>query len=177
MSWLELEAPAASEHDPYYSRYIERVEGNQVSLILRQQRAEILEILNGLSEEQAGFRYAPEKWSIKEVIGHLIDTERVFVYRALCCARGEKQPQPGFEQDDYVAEGRFDQRSVASLVAEYESVRGATLAFFEGLDPADFECTGVANDATISVRALVFILAGHESHHLSILRERYLDEL
>ena len=175
MSWLELEAPSASVHDPDYSRYIDRVEGNQVSLLLRQQRAEVLEILNGLSEEQAGFRYAPEKWSVKEVIGHLMDTERVFVYRALCCARGEKQPQPGFEQDDYVAEGRFDQRSVASLVAEYEAVRGASLALFEGLGPADFGRTGIANDATISVRALVFILAGHESHHLAILRERYLE--
>ena len=175
MSWLELEPPTASEHDPYYSRYIDRVDSNQISLTLRQQRAEVLEILNGLSDEQAGFRYAPEKWSIKEVIGHLIDTERVFVYRALCCARGEKQPQPGFEQDDYVTEGRFDQRSVASLVAEYEAVRGATLAFFEGLAADDFQRTGVANDAAISVRALVFILAGHESHHLSILRERYLE--
>lgn len=175
MSWMELEPPEASEHDPYYSRYLERVQGNQVSLILRQQRGEILEMLADLSEERAGFRYAPGKWSLKEVIGHLIDTERVFVYRALCFARGEAQPQPGFEQDEYVAAGRFDQRSVASLAAEYESVRGATLAFFESLDPADLGRTGVANDATISVRALLFILVGHESHHLSVLRERYLE--
>lgn len=174
MSWLELEPPEASEHDPYYSRYIERVRGNRVSLILRQQRAEILEMLADLSEDQAGFRYAPEKWSLKEVIGHLIDTERVFVYRALCFARGEAQSQPGFEQDDYVVAGRFDRRSVESLAAEYQAVRAASLALFEGLDPADFERFGVANDATISVRALLFIVAGHESHHLSILRERYL---
>lgn len=174
MTWLEIEAPAAHEYDPYYSSYIDRVEGRQLSLILRQLRARTLEMLAGLTDEQAGYRYAPEKWSIKQVLGHLIDTERVFVYRAMSIARGESQSLPGFDQDEYVVTGGFDQRSLESLVAEYETVRNASIAFFESLDEASWLMMGTANDVAVSVRAIGYIVPGHEIHHLSVLEERYL---
>lgn len=177
MTWLEIEPPAADEYDPYYAGYIDRVEGKQLSLVLRQQRAKVTELLAGLSDEQALFRYAPEKWSIKEVIGHLIDTERVFVYRAMSFARDEKQSLPGFDQDEYIVTGGFDSRSVESLTGEYEAVRNASLAFFESLDEAGWLKSGIANDVTVSVRAIGYIVPGHEAHHLAILEERYLRRL
>jgi uncharacterized damage-inducible protein DinB len=174
MTWLEIEPPTSDEYDPYYRGYIEQVEGKQLSLILRQQRSKMLELLDGLTEDQADYRYASDKWSIKEMLGHLIDTERVFVYRAMSIARDEKQSLPGFDQDDYVKTGNFDQRSVESLRTEYEAVRNASIAFFESLDEASWLKAGMANDVTVSVRAIGYIVPGHEAHHLTILRERYL---
>lgn len=177
MTWLQIEPPEADEFDPYYASYIDRVEGQQLSLILRQQRARVLGLLAGLSEEEAGFRYALDKWSIKEVMGHLIDTERVFVYRAMSIARDEKQSLPGFDQDEYVVTGGFDARPVESLMGEYEAVRNASVAFFESLDEASWLKTGMANEVTVSVRAIGYIVPGHEAHHLAILQERYLSRL
>lgn len=177
MTWLEIEPPAADEYDPYYASYIDRVEGKQLSLILRQQRAKVIELLSGLTDEQAAYRYAPGKWSIKEVIGHLIDTERVFVYRAMSIARDEKQSLPGFDQDEYVVTGGFDSRSLESLKDEYEAVRNASVAFFESLDEASWLKTGMANDVSVSVRAIGYIVPGHEAHHLAILQERYLGQM
>ena len=174
MTWLEIEPPTADEYDAYYQGYIEQVDGKQLSLILRQQRAKMLELLDGLTEEQADYRYGPDKWCVKEVLGHLIDTERVFVYRAMSIARGERQSLPGFDQDEYVKRGSFDQRSIESLRAEYEAVRNASIAFFESLDEVSWLKTGMANDVTVSVRAIGYIVPGHEAHHLAILSERYL---
>jgi hypothetical protein len=136
----------------------------------------VLDLLDGLTEEQAEYRYVPEKWSIKEMLGHLIDCERVFVYRAMSIARGEKQSLPGFDQDDYVKTGNFDQRSIESLRGEYETVRNASIAFFESLEPALWLETGLANEVNVSVRAIGYIVPGHEAHHLTVLRERYLTE-
>lgn len=174
MTWLEIEPPAGDEFGSYYQGYIDLVKNKQLSLILRQQRAQMLELLDGLTEEQADYRYAPEKWSIKEMLGHLIDTERVFVYRAMSIARGEKQSLPGFDQDDYVKTGKFDQRSLESLRKEYETVRNASIAFFESLDPKSWLEIGMANDVDVSVRAIGYIVPGHEAHHLTVLREKYL---
>lgn len=174
MTWLEIEPPAGDEFDSYYQGYIDLVKNKQLSLILRQQRAQMLELLDGLSEEQAEYRYAPEKWSIKEMLGHLIDTERVFVFRAMSIARGEKQSLPGFDQDEYVKTGNFDQRSLESLRREYETVRNASIAFFESLAPALWLETGMANEVNVSVRAIGYIVPGHEAHHLRVLEERYL---
>lgn len=174
MSWVEIDPPAPDEFDPYYAGYIDSVEGKQLSLILRQQRAKVLELLSGLSEEQAGYRYAADKWSLKEVIGHLIDCERVFIYRAMSIARGEDQSLPGFDQDAYVVTGAFDDRSVADLAREYETVRNASLSFFESLRPESWLARGKANDVTVSVRAIGYIVPGHEAHHLAVLEERYL---
>jgi hypothetical protein len=177
MSWIEIDPPEPKEFDPYYAGYIDRVGGKQLSRILRQQRARVLELLSSLSEEQAGYRYAPDKWSIKEVLGHLIDCERVFVYRAMSIARGEEQSLPGFDQDAYVVTGGFDDRSVADLAREYETVRNASLSFFESLRPETWLATGRANDVTVSVRAIGYIVPGHEAHHLAVLEERYLGDI
>ena len=177
MTSIEIERPAAHEYDPYYSGYIDRVEGKNLLEILSNQLGDVRELLAGLSEDQASYRYAEGKWSIKEVIGHLMDTERVFVYRALSIARGEEQSLPGFEQDEYVVTGGFDSRSVDSLRSEYESIRAATLSFFQSLDEAAWLKSGIANDAGVSVRALGYIITGHEAHHLAVLRERYLGAL
>lgn len=177
MTRLEIERPAAHEYDPYYAGYIDRVEGKQLLEVMRRQQSRVLDLLTGLSEEQASHRYAPDKWSIKQVIGHLMDTERVFVYRALSIARGEKQSLPGFEQDEYVASGGFDVRTVESLRDEYQAVRSATIAFFASLDDASWLDTGTANEVNVSVRAIGYIIPGHEAHHLSIIEKRYLSGL
>jgi len=175
MQTIEIDRPAAHEYDPYYSVYIEKVEGTRLADIMRRQAEEVSHLLTGMAEERARYRYAEGKWSIKEVIGHLIDSERIFTCRAMSIARGEQQSLPGFEQDTYVALGGFDNRSLDSLLAEYRAVREATLALFESFDAAAWLRSGVANDSNISVRALAYITAGHEAHHLAVLRERYLD--
>ena len=174
MQSLEIDRPAAHEYDPYYSVYIERVEGRHLTDILHRQSEEISRLLTGMSDERARYRYAAGKWSIKEVVGHLIDCERVFAFRALSIARGEQQRLPGFEQDAYVTVAGFDDRALDDLLAEYRTVRRATLALFDSFDPAAWMRSGIANDGSISVRALAYIVAGHEAHHLAVLRERYL---
>jgi hypothetical protein len=175
MSWIEIDPPKSDEFDPYYAGYIERVHDRRLSLVLRQQRAAVLELLAGLTDEQAGYRYAPDKWSIKEVIGHLVDCERVFVYRAMSIARGERQSLPGFDQDAYVVSGGFDARQVSDLAREYETVRNASLSFFDSLAAESWLARGRANEVEVSVRAIGYIVPGHEAHHLAVIEERYLD--
>jgi len=165
--------PAKSEYDPYYHRYISLVLDEDVLVALDQQLSETLILLRSLSEQHGTFRYEPGKWSVKEVLGHLIDTERIMSYRALCIARNDRTPLPGFEQDDYVKTGGFDQRSVNNLGREFEQVRRATISLFRNLEPEAWERTGVANNVEVSVRALAYIIAGHELHHKTILKDRY----
>ena len=119
------------------------------------------------------FRYQPGKWSVKEVLGHITDGERVFSYRALRFARADQTPIPGFDETKWVPAGHFDRRSLQDLVAEYEAVRAATLALFASFDDEALLRRGKANDAEVSVRALAHIIAGHELHHVGLLRERY----
>jgi uncharacterized damage-inducible protein DinB len=175
MSTHPIGPPDSDEYDPYFAPYIQRARSRSLPVTLAAQHDEVVSLLSGLSDEAAAFRYAPEKWSIKQVIGHLLDTERIFAYRALSFARGEQQPLPGFDQDAYVEAGEFDSRSLESLVKEYRAVRAATLALIEGFDAAAWSRTGVANRVEFSVRALAFIVAGHEAHHLSVLEGRYLN--
>ena len=165
--------PAKSEYDPYYHRYISLVPDDDVLVALDQQLSETLILLRSLSEQHGTFRYEPGKWSVKEVLGHLIDTERIMAYRALCIARQDRTPLPGFEQDDYVKNGSFDQRSVGNLGREFEQVRRATISLFRNLEPGAWERTGIANNVEVSVRALAYIIAGHELHHKAILKDRY----
>ncbi len=170
---IEFSRPQADEYDPYYSDYIDRVEEADVIEVLRRQQADSEAVLMGLTDEAGSFRYAPDKWSVKEVVGHLSDTERVFAYRALCIARGETQSLPGMDQDIYVAGAGFDSRGMDSLAEEFSAVRSAAIALFESFDQQSWARSGVANGVEISVRALAFIVAGHESHHMAILRDRY----
>jgi hypothetical protein len=129
--------------------------------------------LRKVSEADSLKRYAPGKWSMREVVGHLIDTERIFAYRALRFARGDRQDLPGFEQDDYVAVAQFDRRPWSGLVEEFEALRMSNLLMFRGLDDEAWRRQGVANGNAMSVRAAAYVIAGHELHHMRVLRERY----
>ncbi len=166
--------PAPSEYVPYYGRYIDKIPDGDVLRLLDAQHEATLRLLSGLSEAEAERRYAPGKWSVKEVIGHVIDTERIFVYRALRFSRNETIALPGYDQNAYVEEAGFDARSLADLLEEFRAVRRATILFFKGLSDEMMERAGTANDAAMSVRAVAYMLAGHERHHVDILRERYL---
>lgn len=164
--------PAAGEFNPYYTKYITLV-GEDALAALRAGAALAPRLLSGVSEPQAGFRYAPDKWSVKEVLGHMMDCERVFAYRALRFARADETPLPGFEENDWVPAANFDRRSLPDLLAEYEAVRVASVTMFSSFDEAALMRRGKANDDVMSVRAVAHIIAGHELHHVGILRERY----
>jgi hypothetical protein len=166
--------PDPSEYAPHYETYVSKVPGGNLLEILEDQRRETQELLAEIPEGRAIHRYAPGKWSIKEVVGHVTDAERVFSYRALRFARGDETPLPGFDEKAYAPAGRFDTRALLDLAVELDAVRRATIALFTGLDPEALARRGTANTKEISVRALAYIIAGHERHHVGILRERYL---
>ncbi len=168
-----LARPTAGEFDSYYSGYIAKAPEGDMIAHLTQQMAEAARLLGDLSDEVGLRRYAPGKWSVKEVLGHLIDTERVMAYRMLRIARGDATPLPGFDQDTFVPAGAFDRRAMEDLIEEYASVREATIRLLGGLDGASLERRGVANGCPVSARAIAFIIAGHELHHLGVLRDRY----
>jgi uncharacterized damage-inducible protein DinB len=166
--------PAADECAPYYVRYIEQVPDGDVLETLERQLEETVALMDRVGESGAEHRYAPGKWSVKEVLGHLTDAERIFTYRALCAARGEPGSLPAFDENAYVAGANFDARTLNSHLGELTAVRRATLAFFRALTPAEFDRRVVANNVPVTVRALAWIVAGHERHHVRIVEERYL---
>jgi uncharacterized damage-inducible protein DinB len=174
---MVIARPDAAEYAPYFERYVSKVPDGDVLALLGRQIDEFIALLGALRNEQAEFRYGPDKWSIKEVVGHVSDTERIFVYRALCFARGDEQPLPGFDENTYVAKAHFAERPLADLLAEFRAVRAATLAFFKGLNAEELERRGEANGRPYSVRSIAWIIAGHERHHALLLRERYLPAL
>jgi hypothetical protein len=165
--------PASEEHAPYYLTYVRLVPGEDAWPALSTQQADTLVLLGRLDERQALHRYAPGKWSVKEVVGHLADAERVFAYRALRFARADETPLPGFDENRYVPAGRFDARPLDDVLGEFRAVRAATLALFASFDQAALLRRGVANQNPMSVRALAWVIAGHERHHAGLLRERY----
>ena len=166
--------PAPDEYVPYYRTYVDQVPDGDVLALLESQIAETAEMLSGLSDKEAEFRYAEGKWSIKEIVGHLSDVERVFAYRALRFARADKTPLPGFEQDDYIAPGNFDGRTLVDLLAEFQAVRLATARLFRSFDDEALMRRGLASDHEFCVRAIAFIIAGHERHHMRVIEQRYL---
>ena len=166
--------PDPSEHVPYYGKYIALVPEADAIQALESQITDGLALLRTIPESKGDHRYAPGKWTIKEVVGHLIDAERVFAYRALRFARNDRTAVPGFDENTYVPAGGFGRRTLADLTAEWELVRRANLAMFRGLDAEAWPRQGTANGNAISVRALAFIIAGHGRHHTALLRERYL---
>ena len=165
--------PEPTEYSPYHDRYISLVPGTDILGSLESQRRQTLILLSGRDDKEGDFRYAPDKWSAKEVLGHVCDTERIFTYRALCIARGDRTPLPGFEQDDYVRNSPFAHRPIAEIIEDYIAVRRATLTLFRNLDEQAWMRRGIVNNNEISVRALAFITAGHELHHRRILEEKY----
>ncbi len=170
--------PQPGEYAPYYDRYISLVHtsdpGNDILAVLEDQRRQMLLLLCGRTEADGDFRYAPEKWSLKEVLGHVNDTERIFSYRALRIARGDKTPIEGFEQDDYVRNGPFERNALGDLIEDYIAVRRATVTLLRNLDEASWTRRGTASSNEVTVRALAYIIAGHELHHRRIMEENYL---
>ena len=168
-----IERPNDSEYAPFYSGYIAKIPAADVLEILESQISQLRELAAATSPEQQVFRYAPGKWSVREVFGHLIDGERVFGYRAFRIGRGDQTPLSGFEENDYVAASGYHRRELASLADELALVRAANLPVFRTLSEEEWRNMGTANGHPISVRALAFIMAGHVRHHLDILSERY----
>lgn len=166
--------PAENDYAPYYKGYIAKIQGDDILKILHQQTKECQTILNSFPEHKGDYRYAEGKWSVKQVIGHIMDTERVFTYRALCIARGEKQPLPGFEQDDYVNTGKFESRNLFELIYELRLLRESNLLLFKSFDDEMLKRRGNASGYDVTVNALLFMIAGHMQHHLDILKERYI---
>jgi hypothetical protein len=166
--------PDASEYAEYYGPYISLVYGDDILAALEGQPRHTLALLSSLGEERGNYRYAPDKWSIKEVLGHLIDVERVLAYRALRFARNDITPLPGCEQDDYVRNGGFADCPLGCLLQEFTAVREASVFLFQGLSPEAWMRRGVANQEEISVRAIAYVIAGHELHHRQVLKGKYL---
>lgn len=165
--------PDATEYAPYYGQYVGKVPDGDLLEILARERRETVALLRGLSDAQALRRYQPGKWSVKEVIGHVCDSERVFSYRAMRIARGDTTPLASFDQDAYVPAGGFDARPTAELAAEYDAIRGATLTLLHSFDAAALARRGTASGKAVSVRGLAWIIAGHARHHWDIVKERY----
>jgi len=170
---LTIGRPAADEHHEYYARYISRVPDGDLVDLLRQQLLETVRALRSVPEARGDFAYAPDKWSIKTVIGHISDVERVMFYRALTFARNDKTDLPGFDENQWAEDFPTADRTLADLIDEFESVRNATIQFAKHLTSKEQERRGKANGQAVSVRALLYIIAGHERHHLGLLRERY----
>ena len=169
-----MNRPLESEYAPYYQNYVGQVSENDILPVLRSQMDELDVLLNRVSPDRETFRYSEGKWSIREIIGHLIDGERVFGYRALCIARGETQNLPGFDQNDYMLTAPYHAIDLEDLLSELRLVRLSNIAMFRNLDQEAWARLGIANDSPVTVRALAFIMAGHLRHHMNVLRERYL---
>ncbi|MBX2991283.1 MAG: DinB family protein [Bacteroidetes bacterium] len=166
--------PEPTEYAPYYRTYVSLVPKEDILATLNRQKDETLRLLRGIPQSQEQFRYAPGKWSIRELLGHVIDSERVFSYRALRISRNDKTPLPGFEQEPYIQFGNYDACPLAELSEEFSHVRQATTALFKHLSDEAWLRSGTASNAEVSVRALAYIIAGHEVHHRNILQTKYL---
>ena len=173
MSKLSVPPPGADESKAFYHGYIAEVPGEEIGTYLETQLPELERLLAPLDEAAARFRYAPGKWSIKEVVGHLADSERIFGYRLLRIGRGDATPLSGFDENAYVPAGDFDARPLASVVGELRAVRQSTIALADGLPTGAWTRRGQASGAVVSARALAYIIVGHLTHHVRVLRERY----
>ncbi len=174
---LVVGRPETGEYAPFFGHYISLIQDTDILAVLQRQWGETTAMLRRLSEKDGEFRYAPNKWTVKEMVGHMSDTERIFAYRALRIARADKTPLAGFEQDDYVRAGGFEKRTLADLIDELNAVRKTTMFLFRGLEDEAWTRTGTANNGPLSVRALAYMIAGHELHHQKLLQEKYFPSL
>ncbi len=169
-----MEFPKQDEFADYYSVYINQIpDDDSIIKVLEDGREKMQSLIKSIPEEKGHHSYAPGKWSIKEVLGHIADVERVMAYRAMCIARGEKKSLPGFDQDDYVASADFNKRSLSDFAEELLHLRNANIALFKSLTRETLMRRGMANNHDVTVRAFMFIIAGHELHHIKVLKERY----
>ncbi|MEV5029861.1 DinB family protein [Paenibacillus sp. LPE1-1-1.1] len=166
--------PSIEEYFPYHEQYIGLVGEGDVTALLAEQLASTTELLSDIPEAQADYRYAEGKWTLKEVIGHISDNERVMAYRLLRAARGDRTPLAGYDQDEFMRGASFQSWSLAQIIEDYISVRKSTLALLRGLTDEAWLRIGVSNGGDVSVRAIAYIIAGHELHHLKIIHEKYL---
>jgi uncharacterized damage-inducible protein DinB len=166
--------PAVTDYAQPYADYVALVPEEDILSVFDQQSAETQKLLASLDETKAAYRYAESKWSVKEVLGHVIDAERVFAYRALAIARGDTQPLPGFDENPYVVNAAFDAWKLGDLAEHYALVRRSTIVLFRNFPDEAWDRRGTASEYPITVRALAWIMAGHERHHVKVLRERYL---
>ncbi|HJQ40798.1 MAG TPA: DinB family protein [Thermoanaerobaculia bacterium] len=169
-----MQRPADNDYGSWYANYVSLVPEEDVLSVIEQQSSTTQRLISSLDESQAMHRYAEGKWSVKEVIGHVTDAERVFGYRALCIARGDQNSLPGFDEQEYMKHANFDSWRLGDLAEAYALTRRANIVMFRNMDDASWDRRGLANNSEVTVRALAFILAGHERHHLKVLRERYL---
>ena len=170
---MALQRPDPSEHSELHRRYVDMVPGDDLLAALEAQARDTAALLAPLDEARAAHRYAPGKWSVKQVVGHMADTERVLAWRALALARGERAALPPFDQDAWMAAVDFDRRPLADLAAELALVRRTTLVLLRSLDAVALDRRGRAGDADATVRGLAWVIAGHERHHVQVLRTRY----
>lgn len=174
MAKLTIPRPTPGEYAPFHATYVAMVPDGDVLMTLKKQHGDTLRMLSRLGEKKSRHRYALGKWSIREVIGHLIDAERVFTYRALTFARADRTQLPGFDENMWASSSNADSRTLRSLLEELRAVRASTLALFRGFNEEQLTRMGMASGHQVSVRGLVYVTAGHERHHAKILRERYL---
>ena len=169
-----MNRPEETEYAPYYQSYVEQVSESDIMAVLRGELDDLDVLLGRVPAEKETYAYAEGKWTVREIIGHLIDGERVFGYRALCIARGEKQNLPGFDQNDYMLTAPYSHIELEDLLSELRLVRLSNIAMFRSLDEEAWNRVGTANGNEITLRALAFIMAGHVRHHMNVLKERYL---
>lgn len=165
--------PSKNEYGEFYHKYVDHLDRDNIIDILINQRDETSAIINSLDQEQALHRYANDKWTVKEVIGHIIDTERTFAYRALCFSRGDSHELHGFDQDEYVDGANFNERSLENLEEEYTAQRNSNISLFSSFTEEILNRKGIASNNRMTVRSIPFIIAGHERHHLKILKSKY----
>lgn len=165
--------PAESDYAPAHAGYVALVPEDDIMSVMEQQSSEMQKVLSSLDEARAAYRYADGKWSVKEVVGHVGDAERIVGYRALAVARGEQHPLPGFDENAYVENASFDDWKLGDLAEEYALARRVNIVFFKNLRAEAWERSGIANNARVSVRGLAYVIVGHTRHHLQVLRERY----
>ena len=168
-----MKRPKAEEFPLFYKGYVDTV-SDDVLTDLEQQMELFSALLRSVPAEKASFAYAPGKWTIQELAGHVIDTERIMAYRALRIARNDATPLPGFDENDYVSNAHFADRSLESLADEFAALRKANIYLIRSLNAIEIDRSGISNNKPISVRALIFIMAGHVNHHVAILKQRYL---
>ena len=174
MPRMNQRRPDPSEHSPYFSRYMELVPENDIVAALQRQGDDTQKLLASIDESRAGHRYAPDKWTIRQLVGHVEDAERVFAYRALSFARGAATPLPGFDENEWAKNATYEGSTLRERAESLAAVRRATIALFRSLDDESWDRAGSANNNRVTVRALAFMCVGHERHHMTILRERYL---
>ena len=171
---ITIARPAPGEFAPYYAGYVSRVpEGTDPLSLLSRQYESVPAVLLAVPRDREVFRYAPDKWTVTQVVGHVADAERIFAYRVLRIARGDQTPLPGFEEKDYVRHGGFESRALGDVTADWAAARGATIALARGVSADAWERRGTASGQPVSARALLYIIIGHVAHHMAVLKERY----